>query len=75
MAPVWGRARPLLKYSRVAKLAEASNRVGIIGEFFTYLWRQKLWWMMPMFFVIFLFGLLLILGQSSALAPFIYTIF
>jgi hypothetical protein len=31
--------------------------------------------MMPMFFIIFLFGLLLILGQSSALAPFIYTIF
>lgn len=59
----------------MAKLAEASLRVGIIGEFFTYLWRQKLWWMMPMFFVIFLFGLLLILGQSSALAPFIYTIF
>jgi len=28
-----------------------------------------------MFVVIFLFGLLLILGQSSALAPFIYTIF
>ena len=65
----------MLKYARMAKLAEASHRVGIIGEFFTYLWRQKLWWMMPMFFVIFLFGLLLILGQSSALAPFIYTIF
>jgi len=31
--------------------------------------------MMPMFFIIFIFGLLLILGQSSALAPFIYTIF
>ena len=46
-----------------------------VGEFFGYLWRQKLWWMMPMFFIIFLFGLLLILGQSSALAPFIYTIF
>ena len=57
------------------KLTDASQRIGIIGEFFGYLWRQKLWWMMPMFFVIFLFGLLLILGQSSALAPFIYTIF
>jgi hypothetical protein len=59
----------------MAKLADASHRVSIVGEFFSYLWRQKLWWMMPMFFVIFVFGLLLILGQSSALAPFIYTIF
>jgi len=37
----------LLLHSRVAKLAAASQRVGIIGEFFGYLWRQKLWWMMP----------------------------
>ena len=65
----------MLKYGAVKKLAETSHRVGIIGESLTYLWRQKLWWMMPMFVVIFLFGLLLILGQSSALAPFIYTIF
>jgi Family of unknown function (DUF5989) len=70
-----GRARGLLCYSSVRKLADASHRIGIMGEFFGYLWRAKLWWMMPMFFIIFLFGLLLILGQSSALAPFIYTIF
>jgi hypothetical protein len=59
----------------MGKMADASERVGIIGEFFAYLWRQKLWWMMPMFAVVFLFGLLLILGQGSALAPFIYTLF
>ncbi len=56
----------------MAKLAETYQRVGIIGEFFGYLWRQKLWWMIPMFLVVFVFGLLLILGQSSVLAPFIY---
>jgi len=46
-----------------------------MAEFFDFLWRQKLWWMMPMFGLIFLFGLLLVLGQSTALAPFIYTLF
>ena len=60
---------------RVSKLERARERVGIMAEFFEFLWRQKLWWMMPMFGLIFLFGLLLILGQSSALAPFIYTLF
>lgn len=59
----------------MSKLGRAAERVEIMGEFFGFLWRQKLWWMMPMFAVIFLFGVLLILGQSSALAPFIYTLF
>jgi len=59
----------------MSKLEQAAHRLSIMGEFFEFLWRQKLWWMMPMFVVIFLFGLLLILGQSSALAPFIYTLF
>jgi Family of unknown function (DUF5989) len=59
----------------MAKLARAKERIGIMSEFFGFLWRQKLCWMMPMFAVIFLFGILLVLGQSSALAPFIYTLF
>jgi hypothetical protein len=59
----------------MSKLERAAQRVGIMGEFFGFLWRQKLWWMMPMFAVIFLFGVLLVLAQSSALAPFIYTLF
>ncbi len=59
----------------MGKIARTTERLGIMGEFFGFLWRQKLWWMMPMFAVIFLFGILLILGQSSALAPFIYTLF
>jgi len=59
----------------MSKLTRATERLGIMGEFFGFLWRQKLWWMMPMFAIIFLFGLLLVLGQSSALAPFIYTLF
>lgn len=59
----------------MSRFNEATHRMGILGEFFEFLWRQKLWWMIPMFGVIFIFGLLLVLGQSSALAPFIYTLF
>ncbi len=57
------------------KLTGVVQRFEIIGEFFGFLWRQKLWWMIPMFGVIFIFGLLLVLGQSSAIAPFIYVLF
>lgn len=56
-------------------LRTAGARVSIIGELLAYLWRRKLWWMIPMVMVLALFGLLLLFTQGSALAPFIYTLF
>lgn len=51
------------------------SKLGIFGELLVFLWRRKLWWMIPMIIVLVLFGLLLIFAQSSAVAPFIYTLF
>jgi uncharacterized protein DUF5989 len=56
-------------------LTSMVQRLGILGEFFGFLHRARLWWMIPMIVVILFFGLLLVLGQSSAVAPFIYTLF
>ena len=53
----------------------ARHRAGIVGELMAYMWRRKLWWMIPMVTVLVLFGLLLVFTQGSALAPFIYTLF
>lgn len=53
----------------------ASRRFGIVGELFSFLWGNKRRWMVPMFVVLFIFAVLLILAQSSAIAPFIYTLF
>jgi len=51
------------------------SRLGIFGELMMFLWRRKLWWMIPMIVVLILFGLLLIFTQASSVAPFIYTLF
>ena len=51
------------------------DRFGVAGELLVFLWERKLWWMIPMVIVLLAFGLLLILAQSSAIAPFIYTLF
>jgi hypothetical protein len=51
------------------------QKLGIVGELFEFLWARKLWWLVPMVVVLILFGVLLILTQGSALAPFIYTLF
>lgn len=56
-------------------LRVAARRFGIAGELFSFFWNNKRWWMLPMVGVLFLFGVLLILAQSSAIAPFIYTLF
>jgi hypothetical protein len=51
------------------------SKLGIFRELLVFLWQRKLWWMIPMIVVLILFGLLLIFTQSSAVAPFIYTLF
>ena len=50
-------------------------KLGIMGELLQFLWQQKLWWLIPMVVVLLGFGLLLVLAQGSAIAPFIYTLF
>jgi hypothetical protein len=50
-------------------------KAGIIGELIAFLWERKLWWMIPMVTVLVVFGTLLMLAQTSAIAPFIYTLF
>jgi hypothetical protein len=51
------------------------SNFGITGELFSFLWSRKLWWLLPMVFVLMVFGLLLIFATASGLAPFIYTLF
>ena len=53
----------------------AGRRFGIAGELLSFFWSNKRWWLLPMVGVLFLFAVLLILAQSSVIAPFIYTLF
>ncbi|MEE2805411.1 MAG: DUF5989 family protein [Pseudomonadota bacterium] len=48
-------------------------------EFFTDLWDfmrvRKKFWLAPIIIVLLLLGILIVLAEGSAVAPFIYTIF
>ena len=49
---------------------------GFWSEFFGFISHNKKWWLIPLLAMLALMGgLLLIAGQHSALAPFIYTLF
>jgi len=51
------------------------QRFGIAGELMGFLWQRKMWWLIPMVLVLLVFGGLMVTAQSSALGPFIYTLF
>ena len=51
------------------------GKIGIIKELWDFLKVRKRWWLLPIVAVLLLLGLLIIFTQSSAVAPFIYTLF
>jgi hypothetical protein len=57
------------------KAKKILGRLGIFGELLAFFWHQKRWWLIPMVAILIIFGLLLIFTQSSAVAPFIYSLF
>jgi Family of unknown function (DUF5989) len=56
-------------------LTDLIGRFGIASELLHFFWERKLWWLMPMVVLLLGFGLLIAFAQSSAVAPFIYTLF
>jgi Family of unknown function (DUF5989) len=49
--------------------------MSFLKEFLSFLRARRKYWLVPLLIMMFLLGGLLILAQSSAIAPFIYTIF
>ena len=49
--------------------------LGFLKEFCEFLRERKKYWLFPIIIVLTLFGVLIVLSQGSAVAPFIYTIF
>lgn len=47
----------------------------VLREFWQFLKQEKKYWLAPIVLVLVLFGLLLVFAQTSAVAPFIYTLF
>jgi hypothetical protein len=56
-------------------LRDLGGKLGIITEMLSFLWHQKLWWMIPIVSVLMLMGLVIVFGTTSGVGPFIYTLF
>jgi len=51
------------------------SKLYIVSELWGYLKVRKGWWLFPIFVFLILLGVLIIVSESSAIAPFIYVLF
>lgn len=49
--------------------------MSMIRELWAFLRARKKYWLWPIFVMMALLGMLIVLAQGSAVAPFIYTLF
>ena len=61
------------KANKFASEAEGES-VGLVSELVAFLKDNKKWWLLPILVVLFMVGVLVVLGGTGA-APFIYTLF
>jgi len=52
-----------------------NGKLSILGEFWSFLRVRKKWWLAPIVILLLTLGLILVVAESSALAPFIYSLF
>lgn len=57
------------------KIGGNMGKLGILKELWDFMRVRKRWWLLPIVIVLLLLGLLIIFTESSAVAPFIYTLF
>jgi hypothetical protein len=51
------------------------SKLDIAGDLLAFLWRRKLWWMYPSVGILLFFGILIVLGSTTGVGPFVYTLF
>ena len=63
------------KVCRKNKNHKKGEKMSILKELWQFLRVRKKFWLFPIILVMLFLGALIVLGQGSAIAPFIYTIF
>jgi hypothetical protein len=51
------------------------EKLSILKEFWSFLRVRKKWWLAPIVILLLTLGLILVVAEGSALAPFIYSLF
>jgi hypothetical protein len=65
----------VLKSADPAGSSPPLNRMSLLRELWEFLRVRKKFWLLPIIIIMLMFGVLLLVAESSAVAPFIYTLF
>jgi hypothetical protein len=57
------------------KVSDFASRMGIVGELMGFLWRAKMWWLIPMVIALLLFAVIIVVASAGPGGPMIYTLF
>ncbi len=50
-------------------------RIGVLGELLAFLWKRKLYWMLPLVISLLVFAIVIIVGSAGPAGVFIYPLF
>lgn len=50
------------------------SRTGEAGDLMKFLWKSKMWFIIPFIVILLVFGLLIFFAQATGVAPFIYSL-
>ncbi len=56
-------------------MSQIASKLRIAGELLGFFWKNKAWWLTPVVVLLLIVAVLAIAAQTSAIAPFIYTLF
>ena len=51
------------------------SKLSVLRELWGFLRANKRWWLLPIIIILIVLGVILVLAESSALAPFVYSLF
>jgi len=51
-----------------------TDRLATVTEVFTFLWRRRQWWLVPLAVLLLLMGVLFAVAQVSSVAPWMYAL-
>jgi hypothetical protein len=55
--------------------SDVRDNLATARELLTFMWQGRIWWLTPIVVLILLLSILTVFLESSAVAPFIYTLF
>jgi len=73
--PNQAKDRNLNKYIIFLFHKMSQSRFYLLSDLWSFMKERKKWWLLPIVIMLVLVGVLIVVGQSSALSPFIYALF